>query len=71
MDLACDDGNKINGDGCSSNCTEESSYDCFDEAPKGRSRCIYNQNIQINLVCIYKMDEPNVLEIIIKFDPYV
>jgi cysteine-rich repeat protein len=42
FDLACDDGNTLKGDGCSSNCTIENRYDCVNGTPTAPSICTYN-----------------------------
>lgn len=37
--LGCDDGNLIDGDGCSSTCTVESGWYCKNTAEKSKSDC--------------------------------
>jgi cysteine-rich repeat protein len=41
FDLACDDGNTLKGDGCSSSCTIENKYDCVNGTPTTPSICTY------------------------------
>jgi proprotein convertase subtilisin/kexin type 5 len=38
--LGCDDGNLINGDGCSSYCTIESGYNCLGGSPTSKDTCM-------------------------------
>lgn len=37
--LGCDDGNKINGDGCSSTCEVETGYTCNGGSPSSKDTC--------------------------------
>jgi cysteine-rich repeat protein len=37
--LACDDGNNINGDGCTSDCKIEPGYHCVGGSPNSRDTC--------------------------------
>jgi cysteine-rich repeat protein len=57
--LACDDGNKISGDGCSSTCKVEYRYICEGSPNNGPSKCIYQGNIKLALDCIYKSEVKN------------
>jgi cysteine-rich repeat protein len=47
--LACDDGNRINGDGCSSNCRVESGWTCFGGSPNSRDFCSNSRPTRIAL----------------------
>jgi len=51
--LECDDGNLINGDGCSSNCQIENNYNCTTNKLLGPSICfeICGDGALINLGC--------------------
>lgn len=48
-DLACDDGNTADGDGCSSTCTIEADYVC-NTNPGTASICSYSKPITFTLV---------------------
>lgn len=41
--MACDDGNIVSGDGCSSTCTVENNYTCINGTTTAPSVCSYNQ----------------------------
>lgn len=50
--MACDDGNLINGDGCSSKCLIESDFSCT-SVPNGStltSKCTYLLDINIEIL---------------------
>ena len=56
----CDDGNTINGDGCSSICKIESQYICFNGSQTHKSNCVYNgQDFSITLKWIDKTNGQN------------
>jgi len=38
----CDDGNIVNGDGCSSTCKIEPHYICFNGSKTHKTDCVYN-----------------------------
>lgn len=42
--VSCDDGNVVNGDGCSSKCTIEKGFNCTLGSKFGPSVCMDNQN---------------------------
>ena len=46
----CDDGNVINGDGCSSTCTVETNYQCVNGSLTSASVCVYTSEITVELV---------------------
>lgn len=48
---ACDDGNKINGDGCNSFCVVENNYKCVGEFGQRSTCSIKNNNGQADPVC--------------------
>jgi cysteine-rich repeat protein len=51
----CDDGNKINGDGCSSTCKVERRYICFNGSETHQSNCVYSgRDFKITLKWIDK-----------------
>jgi cysteine-rich repeat protein len=47
--LECDDGNLIDGDGCSSNCTIEKDYSCINGSSTSPSVCSYNGSVSLTL----------------------
>lgn len=55
----CDDGNLIDGDGCSSSCVVEPDYVCKDGSAATASRCIYEGMVKLELLCVYKGDALN------------
>lgn len=69
--LACDDGNLINGDGCSSSCKIESGFHCTAGLNNTASVCKYEGKINADLVCTYKLDNPNTAKILISFSPFI
>lgn len=55
FDEKCDDGNLINGDGCSSTCTLETHFRCTSSSPFEPSKCVYLGNkIQLSLNWVNK-----------------
>ena len=44
--MECDDGNKINGDGCSDQCTVEDKFECTTSL-KDPTTCVLNEDISI------------------------
>lgn len=69
-DLGCDDGNLIDGDGCSSTCTVEPSFICKYGTPYAASKCFYNSSVCLSLTSINKIPNKNSLRIIFTFNPY-
>lgn len=69
--MACDDGNLINGDGCSSSCKVESGFNCIAGHNNTASVCKYEGRIKAELACVYKLDTPNAAMLLISFTPFV
>ena len=67
--LPCDDGNTVNGDGCSSNCALESGFKCTVE--NKTSKCIYTAKLNISLISIEKLENFNSGMFIFEFTPAV
>ena len=60
MGEQCDDGNTINGDGCSNNCTQESNYECYPTNISMPTICRYvRKDISIKLIHIEKTTNKN------------
>ena len=56
----CDDGNTVNGDGCSSTCKIEPHYKCLNGSQTHQSNCIYNgHDFSLALKWIDKTNEQN------------
>ena len=49
FELECDDGNLVDGDGCSSNCTIETDFACINGSASSASVCSYNGSHSIQL----------------------
>ena len=62
---ACDDGNLVNGDGCSSTCQIEANYSCF-AFPGQPSTCSYSQPLNFSLSGVVK--SPNANTVSFNFD---
>lgn len=58
----CDDGNRLNGDGCSSNCVIESGWSCTPTSP---SICQLFQPITMSLTSLAKVPGKNSLNIVL------
>jgi cysteine-rich repeat protein len=70
LDEACDDGNTMNGDGCSSTCTIEKYYNCKNGSTTHKSDCYYaNRNIKLSLINTYKSTKDNIGYFIFAFSP--
>lgn len=59
FDLACDDGNLVDGDGCSSTCTIETNYTCKGGNSTSASICGYNQPLVVTLLDAQKSPAAN------------
>lgn len=46
----CDDGNVINGDGCTSSCVVEDNYSCVNGSLSSASVCVYVGPMSFELV---------------------
>ena len=57
--LPCDDGNLINGDGCSSTCQIETDYTCVGGSTTSASACSFSGTININIVSMTKDPSAN------------
>lgn len=64
----CDDGNLIDGDGCSSQCTAEANYSCVVDAHL-QSSCSYNQPLNISLLSTIKSPDSNQLTFNLQLGP--
>lgn len=64
----CDDGNTIDGDGCSSTCQEEINYTCLVDSTL-KSRCSYNQPFNMTLLSTIKSPHSNFLTFNIALQP--
>ena len=60
----CDDGNRKNGDGCSSNCLIEPGWTCTKNATNG-SNCTLKTSLSITLVNIHKFTRKNAILIVL------
>lgn len=67
--LPCDDGNAIDGDGCSSTCQVETNYSCVGGDATFRSVCSYNQPIQMDLVSSLKQPLSNSIKMSFTLKP--
>jgi cysteine-rich repeat protein len=66
---ACDDGNNITGDGCSSNCTIEADYTCSGGSLFHASVCAYSSPISITLVEVRRAVDSNTAIITLNLAP--
>lgn len=70
-DLECDDGNKVDGDGCSSTCTIEGNYTCVNGSATSPSVCSYNQQISLKLVDTIKDPTSNKISFYFTLSPAI
>lgn len=69
--LACDDGNLIDGDGCSSTCEIEAFHTCEnDNSRYPSSKCQFRAKISVTLNSIYKTIQPNSAKAIFDISPF-
>jgi hypothetical protein len=68
--LPCDDGNTIDGDGCSSTCKVEKGFTCKRGANHGISTCTYNGAVTLSLQSISNLGG-NSGSIVFKLSPPV
>lgn len=57
--LACDDGNSVDGDGCSSSCEIESYYACASGTATTPSHCVYQNRMKLVLESIKPVKDAN------------
>jgi cysteine-rich repeat protein len=67
----CDDGNTINGDGCSSQCTVEPDYSCSNGSFYHSSVCVFSGPILTTLLDIRRAVDANRVEIILQLAPTI
>lgn len=52
--LPCDDGNLIDGDGCSSLCQLETDFTCVGGSPTNASICSFSGTVEFNILSTIK-----------------
>jgi len=67
--LECDDGNLVEGDGCSSQCTAEHNYVCMNGTANTSSICSYNGTFIVALDTGDKHPTSNSLTLTYDFSP--
>jgi hypothetical protein len=67
--LQCDDGNTIDGDGCSSTCTIEPNFTCIDGSTTHPSVCSYSGILQLTLTSTTKTPNANQLVFTLSVNP--
>lgn len=67
--VECDDGNNIDGDGCSSTCFIEQNYSCVGGDSTFRSVCSYNQPILMTLTNSLKKIKENQISLTFTLQP--
>ena len=67
----CDDGNLLDGDGCSSSCAVEPDYVCKDGSAAAASRCVYEGMVKLQLLCVYKGEVLNTGKALFQISPFV
>lgn len=70
FNLPCDDGNLINGDGCSSTCEIETGYICNGGPNHEKSSCQYKGRMIMSLSCINNLGE-NTASIVFSISPII
>lgn len=63
--MECDDGNTINGDGCSPTCTIETGWQCSSSGPTSKSDCTPANPLKITLESSRKVPGSNQIIVII------
>lgn len=67
---ACDDGNLVERDGCSSTCTVDADFTCEpDTVNTAGSACFYAGTVNVNEVYINKVDNENKVDIVLNLFP--
>ena len=66
---ACDDGNIINGDGCSSLCLIESKYVCFNGSVSSPSVCLISDGFSLTVKYVRRKLDSNVMQVGILVEP--
>ena len=69
FELACDDGDVSDGDGCDMNCTIEDHYVCINGTPKTPSICSYTGPIEFTVQTAYKDPLSNSMNLTYKVSP--
>jgi cysteine-rich repeat protein len=63
---ACDDGNVLNGDGCSSICALEADFSCTGGSLYSRSLCTYTSPISVSLLSVKRAINANTAIVTLK-----
>jgi cysteine-rich repeat protein len=67
--LPCDDGNTINGDGCSSTCSVETDYTCVGGTTTTPSLCSFSGTIAIKIISFIKDPSQNKVYVVSTISP--
>jgi len=68
---ACDDGNVLSGDGCSSSCTVEDNYNCINGSLSSKSVCVYISDITVKLTEIRRQPGENTAVLTYSLSPNI
>jgi cysteine-rich repeat protein len=63
FNASCDDGNLVNGDGCSNQCQVEGNYQCFNGTSTTASNCLYTSPLSLTITNILKTLDSNQMEV--------
>ena len=63
--MGCDDGNNLNGDGCSSTCTVENNWVCTNVNPNTPSVCKITSDLKMTLISSKKVVGANEIEMVV------
>lgn len=69
FELECDDGNNVDGDGCSERCTIEKDYRCKNGSATTPSICGYAESLEFTLVNAERVDFSNQLLLTLSVNP--
>ena len=65
----CDDGNTVNGDGCSSTCTVESGWACYNGSTTTTSVCLIADTYTITTKYVMRIVTDNIMRVAFKITP--
>ena len=69
FELDCDDGNSIDGDGCSSSCSVEIGFNCSGGSTTSASVCNYAGSVDLYVLTAYKIPVSNSVNFTLSISP--
>ena len=65
----CDDGNTVDGDGCSSTCSVETNWACYNGSTTTASVCLISNTFTIAVKYVFRITSWNTMEVAFEITP--